>query len=74
MAPRNAEHILAQLLRYKSILNQEQFRKRTEYTGVALPSEYTRVSFIFPHERRGCKDVIKLQRITIKLKAKRDLG
>ena len=34
--PRNAKHILAQLLRNKSILNHEQFHKRTEYTGVAF--------------------------------------
>ena len=35
-ALRNAEHILAQLLRNKSILNHELFRKHIEYTGVAF--------------------------------------
>ena len=35
-APRNAEHILAQLLRNKSIMNHELFCKRTKYTGVAF--------------------------------------
>ena len=35
-APRNVEHILAQLLRNKSIMNHELFRKRTKYTGVAF--------------------------------------
>ena len=33
-APTNVEHILAQLLRNKSILNHELFRKRTKYTAV----------------------------------------
>ena len=36
IAPRNAKHILAQLLRNNSILNHELFRKHTEYTGVAI--------------------------------------
>ena len=35
-ALRNVEHILAQLLRNKSILNHELFRKHIEYTGVAF--------------------------------------
>ena len=35
-APRNAKHILAQLLRNKSILNHELFCKRTKYTGVTF--------------------------------------
>ena len=48
MAPRNAEHILAQLLRSKSILNHELFRKRTEYTGVAFyPVSIPGVIYIF---------------------------
>ena len=34
--PTNVEHILAQLLRNKSILNHELFRKRTKYTDVTF--------------------------------------
>ena len=72
MAPRNAEHILAQLLRSKSILNHELFRKRTEYTGVSFYP--VSILNMFPQGRRRCKDIIRLGRITMKLKAKPDLG
>ena len=47
MAQKNAEHILAQLLRNKSIFNHE-LRKRIEYTGVAFyPVSIPGVIYIF---------------------------
>ena len=56
MAPRNAEHILAQLLRSKSILNHELFRKRTEYIGVAFyPVSITGCHLYFRREGGGVK-------------------
>ena len=68
MAPRNAEHILAQLLRNKSILNHETIPQahRIHQCSI-LPSEYIGVSFIFLQGRRRCKDIIKLGRITTEL-------
>jgi hypothetical protein len=55
-APRNAKHILAQLLRSKSILNHELFRKRTEYTDVAFyPVSILGCHLYFRREGGGVK-------------------
>ena len=55
-APRNAEHILAQLLRSKNILNHELFRKRREYTSVAFyPVSIPRCHLYFCREGGGVK-------------------
>ena len=55
-APRNVEHILAQLLRSKSILNHELFRKRKEYTGVAFyPVSIPRCHLYLHREGDGVK-------------------
>ena len=47
---------------------------RMLYRCSILPSEYTGVPFIFSQGKRWCKDVIKLERITIELKVKPDQG
>ena len=50
-ATRNAKHILRQLLRNKSTLNHELFRKRTEYTSVAFyPVSILRCHLYFRRE------------------------
>ena len=74
-APRNAEHILAQLLRNKSILNHELFRKRTEYTSIAFyPVSILGCHLYFRREGGGVKIYFKLGKIIIDLKAKPDQG